>query len=255
MYVAVTSWQVLHTGFKANCDVAAYAPYRSDTSRVWVQSGLRFPGTGTQYPVPPGEARVYAADALDHRVASGSTLFPDLSTAAFEQVADDADTDNPLAGNMTPAFATTLGAGGRGLRPGGTGSWILIKSGPQSRFPTVTLDPYNVQDGAGVPFTPQTLWGIPREDIVDVYSIDMSADHKAFLATTTYRYTMCLPWLPPVFERAAAEVYDYRTPGASRRRSLGRTADGREILMRTKTSARDIERTTSLLERSVNRAR
>lgn len=69
------------------------------------------------------------------------------------------------------------------------------------------------------------------------------------------RYTRCLPILPDVFERAPAGVYDYRRPGASRRRSLGRTADGREILMRTRTSARDIEVTTNLLQRSLNRPR
>jgi len=97
---------------------------------------------------------------------------------------------------------------------------------------------------------------IIRDAVMDVASLDHSPDYKAYLASTTYRYTQCQPWLPSAFDRAAAEVVDvtYR-PGAIRRRSLGRTTDGREILMRTRTSARDLEVSTNLLTRSLNRDR
>ena len=51
----------------------------------------------------------------------------------------------------------------------------------------------------------------------------------------------CDPWLSPTFERRVAELYDYVVPRAMRRRWLGRTAAGAEILQRTQTSARDLE--------------
>jgi hypothetical protein len=132
----------------------------------------------------------------------------------------------------------------------------LVKAVPLNHFATATLTAINSQAPGGVPYTPQPIWGIPREDILDVFSIDFSPEYKAYLASTTFRYTLCLPWLPEVFERAPAELDDatYR-PGAIRRRSLGRTSDGREILMRTRTSARDLEVTTNLLQRSLNRGR
>ena len=253
MYIAMASWGTLQTGVLANCDVAEYQPYRADTARVWLANGIRFPGNGSQFPVPPGASRVYAADAINHRVASGSQNFADLSNAQFEQVGTDSDTDNPLAANVIPVFNTKNGTGGRGLRIQ-QGAWVLLKATADSRLQKITLPPYNVQDGAGVPFTPSDLWGASIDDVVDVFSLDFSPDFKAYIASTTYRYTVCLPWQPAALERAPAELYDstYR-PGAIRRRSLGRTADGREILMRTRTSARDLEVTTNLLQRSLNK--
>lgn len=253
MYVASTTWLVLHTDGFANCDVPAYLPYRSDTSRIWVQAGLKFPGAGQQYPVPPGEARVYAADALDHRSASGSSSFPDLSGAQFEQVGSEADIDNPTAANMVRAFNNTGGPNGRGLRVT-QGAWLLIRASAASQFRADTLQPFNTQSSGGIPFAPQPLWGVPKDDVVDLISLDYSPDFKAYLFTTTFRYELCQPFLPSVFERSPAELFDatYR-PGAIRRRSLGQTPDGREILMRTRTSARDLEVTTSLLRRSLNK--
>lgn len=255
-YVARTSFPVLHTDNRAPCDAPSYQPYRSDSERLWVTDGVRFPGTGQQYPVPPGEARVVAVDALDHRVASGSTNFADLSGAQFESVGTDADTDNPTAVNMQGAFNNTdINAGqGRGLRLSGPGVLALIRAAPMDGFESVTLNPINTQAVGGVPFTPKTLWGIPRADVIDELALDYSADYKAYLATTTFTITYCLPFIAATFDRVPAEVVDgtYR-PGAIRRRSLGRTPDGREILMRTRTSARDLEVTTNLLQRSLNK--
>lgn len=253
MYLAATPFNILHDDTRASCDEPAYAPYRTDSTTLWVQSGLQFPGTGSQYPVLPGQARVYAADALNHRLASGSDRYPDLSKAQFEQVGNDADTDNPTAANMLRAFSMSTGANGRGLRVV-EGAWALMRSTAMSRVREATLNPYKAQTGAGVPFTPQVVYGIPRDEIVDLVGIDDSPDFKAYLATTTLKSTLCQPFLASAFDRAAAEVYDpnYR-PGAIRRRSLGKTADGRDILMRTRTSARDLEVTTNLLSRSLGK--
>ena len=255
MYVGRTSFNLMHADVIAPCDAPPYRSARLDSTRLWVVDGLRFPGSGTQYPVRPGEAKVIATDALDHRVASGSSNFPNLSAAQFEQVASDADTDNPTADNMLIAFNTKVGTGlGRGLRVSGPGAIALIRPTALTRVQQAVLDPVNQQNGAGVPFQPTTIWGIAREDVIDVFSEDYSPGYKAYLATTTVRYTLCQPFLARAFDLAPAEVVDpsYR-PGAVRRRSLGRTADGREILMRTRTSARDLEVTTNLLQRSLNK--
>jgi hypothetical protein len=44
----------------APCDDPTYIRYRRDTTRVWVESGIRFPGTGRDFPVRPGQTRLYA---------------------------------------------------------------------------------------------------------------------------------------------------------------------------------------------------
>ena len=115
MYLAYTSWLAQHTAGWADCAAPEYSGARNDSLRLWVIGGVRFPGSGNEYAIPPGDARVYATDALDHRTASGSTNFPDLARAHFEHFATTADTDNPLAANVSPAFAVRTGTGGRGV--------------------------------------------------------------------------------------------------------------------------------------------
>ncbi len=78
MYLAYTSWLAQHTAGWADCAVPEYSSIRNDSLRLWVIGGVRFPGSGNEYAIPPGEARVNPTDALDHRTASGSTNFPDL---------------------------------------------------------------------------------------------------------------------------------------------------------------------------------
>ena len=255
MFLGRSAYLYLQSDFFANCDVASYLPFRNDTNHIWVFGGIRFPGTGQQYPVPPGEARVYAPDALNHRTASGSALFPDLSSAQFEHVPSEADTENPTSSNVAGAFGTTLGSSGRGLRVDGPSSWILARSTAADRLASATLIPVNQQGGAGVPLTPKDIFGIPSAEVLDVISLDHSPSRKAFLATTSGGYSPpCTPWLPSVFERAPAELNEPTAQsGAFRRRSLGRTIDGREILMRTRTSARDLEVSATLLQRSLNK--
>ncbi len=256
MYLVATPWLVLHTASFAYCDAAEYQPYRSDSTRLWVQAGIRFPGEGREFPVPPGSAVVFATDAVNHRVASGSDAFPDLSGAEFEHAVAGSDPDNPMAVNVTSVFSAGTGAGGRGLRATGPNSWALVASAASTQLKEVTLPPLIPNPPGGAVRQSQNLWGIPSGYVLDVFSRDYSPDYKAYLGSTTFTYTMCLPWLPTVFERAPAELDDVSfRPGAIRRRSLGRTSDGREILMRTRTSARDLEVTTSLLQRSLNRGR
>lgn len=90
--------------------------------------------------------------------------------------------------------------------------------------------------------------------MLDVGSVDFSPWHHAHLASTTCTYVACTPWLPDVLERSPSEIFDDTCrPGAIRRRTLGLTSDGREVLIRTRTSSRDLEVTTNLLSRSLAR--
>ena len=62
----------------------------------------------------------------------------------------------------------------------------------------------------------------------------------------------CHPFLSPVFERNVAQIGDYNLRKAIRRKSLGFTATGIELLQRTHTSSRDLEYAEPL-RRSLNK--
>jgi hypothetical protein len=72
-------------------------PFSADSAGVWSLDFQVFPGSGRDYPVPPGGTVVIATDAIDHR-----PLFPDaldLRGANFEFVGSE-DVDNPAVPNM-----------------------------------------------------------------------------------------------------------------------------------------------------------
>ncbi|MGH7540462.1 MAG: hypothetical protein ACRELC_05645, partial [Gemmatimonadota bacterium] len=68
-----------------------------DPEGVWGHFFQRFPGSGNQFPLAPGEAVVVAVDAIDHTQAG--PLFLDLTGADLEFVGP-ADPDNPDVPNM-----------------------------------------------------------------------------------------------------------------------------------------------------------
>jgi hypothetical protein len=159
--------------------------------------------------------------------------------------------DNPLAANVIPIGDTPNGAGGRGMRTDSHTSWFLVRAGAWDRVGSATLTRVSPPPIGAVPGPNQfQLIGIPREDVIDVISLGDSPGYRALMATTSLGDVQpCDPALESVFDRSPAPISDYRTPVASRRRSIGRTADGRLILMRTRTSARDIEAVSALRER------
>lgn len=95
--LAQTAWLHMHTDMIAPCSDPTYRPYRHDPARLWLETGVQYPGSGREFPIPPGEARVYAMDAANHRIASTLGTQEDLSRAHFEHVGTDADVDNPVA--------------------------------------------------------------------------------------------------------------------------------------------------------------
>jgi len=82
---------------------------------VFVQTVWQIPGTGTQYPIAPGESIIVAQWATDHNAANltnGHSI--DLSVANFEAIEGESTlwngtviTDNPKAVNMVNAINTS----------------------------------------------------------------------------------------------------------------------------------------------------
>ncbi len=76
---------------------AAQASMRLDPQGIWTYQFERFPGSGRDYPLPPGAVAVVATDAIDHRPFAPTA--PDLRGADFESIGT-ADVDNPAVPNM-----------------------------------------------------------------------------------------------------------------------------------------------------------
>lgn len=120
----------------------------------------------------------------------------------------------------------------RGPLPGRKGDCCLS---PKSRVNVINAfsgDPWDV-------------YRIPSQYVVDVLGLEY--------APTIFGYEnaspVCSPWASPSYERAPAPLVDDNYRKAIARKSLGRTVDGREILQRTRTSARDFE----YVERSLDK--
>ena len=209
-------------------------PMRSDTTAVWAHRILRFPGSGREFPLASGAFAVIALDALNHRAATGVDL-PDLSKASFEEFATDADIDNPFAANMIRVTASS-GLATRGSAIG-SGNMIGIALG-------IARDTMGLQRATATNSAQDTqfsVWRIPREAILDVAGFDMPTEKFMALGAYQSGARRCEPWAPSVFERAPSLLLDIDLSRALRRRSIGTSATGVEILQRTRTGARDFE--------------
>jgi hypothetical protein len=92
MYIGDASTGNLSIGA---CSV--YAPLRNESRGLWTLRVQQIPGTGAQYPLPPGRTAVIATSAIDHTEFVDELL--DLSGADFE-FAGEAKPDNPAVPNM-----------------------------------------------------------------------------------------------------------------------------------------------------------
>ena len=187
-----------------------------------------FPGTGQDYPILPGQAKVIAMDAMDHRPAGGADQL-DLSEADFEQIGTEADIDNPFVPNMVRVLAGG-GAFGRGYPFLNTPlMWVLMDSRARNEGRAFAY-PNTSGDGANPTSVTIEYPSRYRLDILGVQSVPISE------ATP-----QCSPWTSPAFDNAPAALVNSFVRIAISRKTLGRTTDGREILQRTRTSARDFE--------------
>lgn len=216
---------------------------RMDSLYLRVSSGgNQFPGSGRDYPVPPGEGRVVAQDALDHTVASPGTDQVDLSKAQFENYGSEADTDNPFSVNMIRR-TTSFGVFGRGTIYNTSNiAYVLLRAGAwEALEPTTIIGTFGTPPATGNPFD---VYRIPREYVLDVAGFLTDPLTPGYGNSSGVR---CSPFMSPAFERAPAPLFNVRLPVAISRKSLGRTAAGNEILQRTRTSERDFVQGPPLL--------
>lgn len=207
------------------------AEQRLDPDGIWVNNIFAFPGTGTTHPVQPGEARVIAVDAADHRFAG----LPDLSRAQFEFKGTEADPDNPSAANMERIRGNIVAnfGHGEGIAQGSLYALALPITRDTNDLIRTTI---NDRGKLG------TVFRVPRAAILDAVGVQTTEAHEQFYGD----FVACFPFAAPHFERSPARLMDPADPRPMRRRSLGRTADGREILQRTGTAARDFEQAAPL---------
>jgi hypothetical protein len=215
----------MHRNFDNVGGCSGTAEKRLDPAGVWATQIWAFPGTGRDFPVKPGQAKVLAMDAINHDAASPGNNMPDLSKADFEQIGTDADVNNPAAADM---IRVQVGTGflGRGYPLQASQATGLALASARNRL--VVGDWYGSE-----------IRRIPADAILDVAGFEDTPEAEARLAALGAVAADCSPWLTPTFERAPAALVDYEAPTAIARRSLGFTPDGREILQRTGTSARD----------------
>jgi hypothetical protein len=174
----------------------------------------RFPGSGQQYPLLPGQAAVLATDAIDH--SQVDSRWPDLSTARFEFLGP-SDVDNPAAANLLPvatAFDDVLGHG-----PRFDGSHILFVASDLDVGTLPTIQPPNYR----VPIP-----RVPRGAILDVVT---------FLSTPAfwekYGFVLCPVQINPIFDTGPAFIMDAATFMSVVRLSLG------ALLLRSRSTVND----------------
>jgi hypothetical protein len=77
--------------------------YTDDPTYIHTKKVWKFPGSGHDCPIRPGQYIVCATDAIDHRINAPNSI--DLSHADYEFYKDDApDIDNPSVPNMIKLF-------------------------------------------------------------------------------------------------------------------------------------------------------
>jgi len=239
---------VLHGGWpEYPCDQFNLAQ-RLDSTSIYASSTIhQFPGSGREFPLAPGRAAVLATDAMDHNAAAPGMGQLDLSRADFEQIGSDADIDNPFSANMLRVTAGT-GLLGRGFTyvNSNVAHGIAL---PAARAALVAAPIVNTFGTPPLVGTIGEAYRIPRSLVLDVVGLLYSPDEPGYGISEG---VTCSPFLAPVFERSPAPLVNTRRSIAISRKTLTRATDGREILQRTRTAARDFEYATPL-RRSLKR--
>ncbi len=217
---------------------------RLDSTAVYSAVILAFPGTGRDYPIRPGEAKVVAMDAMNHAVAAPAKEQVDLSRAPFEQFWTDSDIDNPESVNMIKVVGPASGVFGHGM-PYFNGSLmhVLLAPGARAASTLVTVPTFGAS-GAGT----AEVTRLPSQYILDL----MSVEYTPYVYSAALGDPRCVPWTSPRYDRAPAPLVHAHQRKSITRKGLGLTVDGREILQRTRNSERDLH-WAEPLRRSLNK--
>ena len=200
------------------------APVRTDSTGVYVGHAVAFPGSGTDYPIGPGEVRTVAYTAIDHTQLHPS--LNDLSNADFE-----------------------IGLAGVANNPGvpdmrDVGLGIFIPG-----YLLATRNVYALalpQDLAGLSIEFRDSRGrgyvrIPRALLLDVAVI------RSLWPLSDGEFPWCVPMVAPALNRYEGGFVNigfdsdqaFRATRSLQRPFLRRDPSGRVILMNTHTSAVD----------------
>ncbi len=206
-----------------NCE--KFKHWRLDPQGIWSEWHLRFPGDGREHAVAPGQSRVVATQAIDHREVASELGFPDLSGADFEVVGTGQDVDNPAVPNLEHVgLRPSVDAAGRGLlslEP----ALLVVDNVDLESLPVDRL-----------PLPNPNYRRFPAEEILDLVAVHMNP------ATSDGNQRVCDQIVNEAFERQPAFILDSQAGNSIHRRILGTTQAGHHILQRTKTSAVDLER-------------
>lgn len=192
---------------------------------------IRIPGTGNTYPVLPGESIIIAEDAINHKEFNPSSI--NLSQANFQIFKEDSDDiDNPAVPKMANVFEKmvihTQGYYAYALArmPKGMSNEALVA---QNSY-TYT---YNLTFGGDVYPMDGIAVKIPNEWITDVVNLSVQ-DSFQWLVTSP---ALDMGW-------TSVSTFDgdkNRFGKAVRRKVMGKTLDGKNILKDTNNSTTDFE--------------
>jgi len=203
------------------CDVIELV--RSDSTGVYVWHAVAFPGTGSDYPLAPGDLALVAVQAIDHTPIHPTLL--DLSNADFE-IGGPGLADNPDVPNMIDV----------GLDDFLPGTLFPIRT---VFFLSEPVDPRSLteifRDGNG---NPHAL--LPAQYLLDVIAT------RFIWPLLDSESPWCTPMIHERFDRYEGGLFEIGfevDPALEATRSLERHVlrleGGRPILMNTNTSAVD----------------
>jgi len=195
--------------------------WREDPDGIWTRWVYAFPGSGNVY-LDPGEAVVVATDAIDHTAFYPQLL--DLSDADFEFMGP-SDVDNPRVPNMITQ--------GDHWHPSLAGHGLYFDWPPQI---IAVADPVDLSSLPVdyLPVTTPRFWRIPAEEVLDVLVAARTPEDEA-----TSIWKQCPRLIHERFDRQPAPLLDLWALNGIQRRVFTTLPNGRKILLRTKTSARD----------------
>ncbi len=195
--------------------------FRTDPEGVWAKRFLRFPGSGGEYPVGPGETVLVARSAIDHTPVHSS--LEDLSEADFE-FAPYGGADNPNVPNLSSI-----------------GLDALFINTPSVGVPIFLSMPVDIES---LPRQTEQVLGysyvrFPREAVLDLV-LPVYDYAKGIIDLSP----LCSQAIDPHFEALPGPALWEASDGSSwtaQRRVLF-TSDGRKILQDTNTSMADFVR-------------
>nr|WP_315027757.1 DUF4876 domain-containing protein [uncultured Chryseobacterium sp.] len=192
---------------------------------------IKIPGSGNTYPVKPGESIIIAEDAINHKEFNPSSI--NLSHANFQIFKEDSDDiDNPAVPKMVNVFEKMV------IHTQGYYAYALARM-PQGMTDTTLLSQntytytYNLTFGGDVYPMDGTGVKIPNEWITDAVNLSVQ---------DSFQWLVTSPSLDMGWTSVTSFDGDKNRFGkAVRRKVIGKTSEGKNILKDTNNSTVDFE--------------